>query len=330
VKVGEIHLAGAYGIDEILDYNRSRQESGWNFPTFFRFWEACPGAELAKVGQKPPAREATLLVINQNQTAWESVRELLPTYGRTVLLQMEAFLGWEIAYQECDRYSNFLSFDPTYAWHPGYIHFNIPYEKSQASSHRDRRGLPAMNTQWRYSRRDFLSIYLLSFLPRKKKAVMIATLHPQERYQNRLRMAERWVDVVDVYGGGWPKSLPSYRGLAASKIDLMKRYRYCLVFENQRQPGYVTEKLLDCFIAGSVPLYWGAPGELENGAEAALIRVDDEDVPISSFLQDQAGYQRHRSALLESKERVLDRYSIAGFTAALRTALSGDSSDYSM
>ena len=321
--MGEIHLTGAYGIDEILQYNRTRLDRGWNFPSFFRFWEACPGAELVKVGQKTPSPEATLLVANLNQATWESIGELMSSYGRTILLQMEAYQGWEIAYQECARFSFFLSFDPTYAWHPGYIHFDIPYEKSQASSHRDRRGFPGMKKQWRYSKRDFLSVYLLPFLPRKKKAVMIATLHPQERYQNRLHMAERWAEVVDVYGGGWPKSLLSYRGLAASKIDIMKRYRYCLVFENQRQPGYVTEKLLDCFVAGSVPLYWGAPGELENGAEAALIRIDDQHVPIGSLMQDQAGYQRRRSALITSRDQMLDRYSIARFTGALRQALQG-------
>jgi hypothetical protein len=318
----EIHLAGAYGIDEILQYNRTRLDTGWNFPSFFRFWEACPGTGLLKAGQSAPNQGATLLVVNLNQATWESIRELAPDYGRTVLLQMEAFLGWEIAYQECARFSRFLSFDPTYSWHPGYIRFNIPYQKSQASSHRDRRGLSGLSTQWRYSKRTFLSVYLLPFLPRKQKAVMIATLHPQERYQNRLRVAERWVDLVDVYGGGWPKSLPSYRGMAASKIDIMRRYRYCLVFENQRQPGYVTEKLLDCFVAGSVPLYWGAPGELENGAEAALVRIEDENAPIRTLIEDQAGYQARRSALLHNQERVLNSYGVAGFTNALRQALS--------
>jgi hypothetical protein len=320
--MGEIHLAGAYGIKEILRFNQTRQDEGWNFPGFFRFWEACPGAELAEAGQKAPSPEATLLVVNLNLATWEAVRELMPSYGRTVLLQMEAFLGWEVAYQECARFSCFLSFDPSYSWHPGFRLFNIPYEKSLASSHRDRRGISGMKTQWQYSKRAFLSLYLLPFMPRKKKAVMIATLHPQERYKNRLRVAERWSGVVDVYGGGWPKSLPSYRGLAASKIDIMRRYRYCLVFENQCQPGYITEKLLDCFVAGAVPIYWGAPEKLENGAEAALIRIDDENAPLSSWIEDHAAYKQRRSALLDSKEQVLDRFSIARFTDALRKVLS--------
>jgi hypothetical protein len=320
--MAEIHLAGAYGIDEILQYNRTRLDTGWNFPSFFRLWEACPDAKLVKAGQSAPNQGATLLVVNLNQATWELVRELAPAYGKTVLLQMEAFLGWEIAYQECGRFSRFLSFDHTYSWHPGYIRFNIPYQKSQASSHRDRRGVAGLRTQWRYSKRTFLSVYLLPFLPRKQKAVMIATLHPQERYQNRLRVAERWVDVVDVYGGGWPKTLPSYRGMAASKIDIMRRYRYCLVFENQRQPGYVTEKLLDCFVAGSVPLYWGAPGELENGAEAALFRIDDENAPIRTLIEDHTGYQARRSALLRNQQQVLNSYGVAEFTKALGQALS--------
>jgi len=50
----------------------------------------------------------------------------------------------------------------------------------------------------------------------------------------------------------------AYRPLA-DKADGHKPYRYSVVIENSREPGYFTEKLLDCLQCSSVPIYWGAP-----------------------------------------------------------------------
>ncbi|KAJ1639611.1 hypothetical protein T492DRAFT_856549 [Pavlovales sp. CCMP2436] len=41
------------------------------------------------------------------------------------------------------------------------------------------------------------------------------------------------------------------------KLELLSRFRFCLVAENSIAPWYVTEKLLHAFAAGCVPLYYG-------------------------------------------------------------------------
>jgi hypothetical protein len=87
-----------------------------------------------------------------------------------------------------------------------------------------------------------------------------------ELYSERVRVA-RWFHekgkmACDVYGK-IPFSLPNYRGEAANgKLSTMQQYRFALCFENLYldpwSRGYVTEKLFDCFAAGTVPVYWGA------------------------------------------------------------------------
>lgn len=53
---------------------------------------------------------------------------------------------------------------------------------------------------------------------------------------------------------------PSYQGRIERKLPTLRRHRFCICFENaQRIPGYITEKMIDCLMAGCVPLYWGAP-----------------------------------------------------------------------
>ncbi len=44
-----------------------------------------------------------------------------------------------------------------------------------------------------------------------------------------------------------------------SKVDVLTDYRFTIAFENRELPGYTTEKILDAWRAGSVPIFWGDP-----------------------------------------------------------------------
>src|SRR5579862_1673410 len=67
---------------------------------------------------------------------------------------------------------------------------------------------------------------------------------------------------------GWQRIFPepllaaarkTYRGTAISKPEILGNYTFALCFENSILNGWMTEKLFDCFFAGTVPVYWGAP-----------------------------------------------------------------------
>lgn len=111
----------------------------------------------------------------------------------------------------------------------------------------------------------------------------------QELYSKRLETI-RWFEQhapqnFDLYGTGWenPPALPgllgklkfkagthlyrwqkrhpfpSYSGRVENKYDTLSRYRFSICYENVRDlPGYITEKIFDCFFAGCIPVYWGA------------------------------------------------------------------------
>ncbi|MGZ9148702.1 MAG: glycosyltransferase family 10 domain-containing protein [Candidatus Deferrimicrobiaceae bacterium] len=78
---------------------------------------------------------------------------------------------------------------------------------------------------------------------------------------------------IDVFGPGWEHldNLPSrweeklrrvsgiFRGPCDRKRETVRRYRFGIAYENTAWPGYVTEKIIDCFVAGVVPVYLGAP-----------------------------------------------------------------------
>lgn len=65
--------------------------------------------------------------------------------------------------------------------------------------------------------------------------------------------------AVDSYGRRRRnRELDADRG-RATKLETIGRYRFTLAFENAVAEDYVTEKLFDPLVAGSVPVYLGAP-----------------------------------------------------------------------
>jgi alpha(1,3/1,4) fucosyltransferase len=115
--------------------------------------------------------------------------------------------------------------------------------------------------------------------------------HPSELYTEREK-AIRWFEKnhpedFDLYGFGWDrhyfrgsltrlnrfqlltKSLRPrysvYRGSIKSKRDVLQKYKFAVCYENAMDiPGYITEKIFDCFFAGCVPVYLGAPNVTEH------------------------------------------------------------------
>ncbi|MFW6219246.1 MAG: glycosyltransferase family 10 domain-containing protein [bacterium] len=66
------------------------------------------------------------------------------------------------------------------------------------------------------------------------------------------------VNAVDYYGR-------EFREIK-NKIEGLKDYRFSIAVENINKNYYFTEKLIDCFMTGTIPIYWGCPsiGEFFN------------------------------------------------------------------
>lgn len=122
---------------------------------------------------------------------------------------------------------------------------------------------------------------MLEQIPRfedKKLCAMIAGNRPFHHLKALYRERERAArffgmlpDDFDLYGAGWDYN-PAWRGTVPNKWDVLQRYRFSLCYENmQNQLGYITEKIFDCFVAGCVPVYWGASNIAEYVPPACFI-----------------------------------------------------------
>lgn len=82
------------------------------------------------------------------------------------------------------------------------------------------------------------------------------------------------MNLLKLYGKGWEdlSNLPNfYRKQFKQILDNLKPekcedklktisgFQFSLCFENFIYPGYITEKIIECFVAGVIPVYLGAP-----------------------------------------------------------------------
>lgn len=63
-------------------------------------------------------------------------------------------------------------------------------------------------------------------------------------------------------------------------ISALSEYQFIMTYENSSFPGYTTEKLVEAYMAGSVPIYWGDPLVNDIWDENTMINVNKCDLSV--------------------------------------------------
>ena len=163
-------------------------------------------------------------------------------------------------------------FSTVFTWDRRLLHKNQNYKAINVPLGAE----PASYRENRFGGIPFDEKKLLIAVSRNRWAYM-----PQSTYRLR-KAAYRYFEMnckeeFDLYGQGWnvPTTLwekcfgfhrfSCYRGEISGswdeKVAYMANYKFALCYENNAsQPGYVSEKITDCFCARCVPIYFGSPG----------------------------------------------------------------------
>lgn len=130
-------------------------------------------------------------------------------------------------------------------------------------------------------KKDFSEKKLLALVAGNKSAPAWKAILTKLYYGGQVRLIypvrKRLVEglatrqAIDLYGKGWDTDAHEAvrsccRGLipAGEKHQTLANYKFTLCFENAIFPGYVTEKIFDAILAGSVPVYLGDPNILDT------------------------------------------------------------------
>ena len=111
-----------------------------------------------------------------------------------------------------------------------------------------------------------------------------------EGQKNRLQWVEKIGDQVDLYGRGFNE--------IATKEEGLCDYMFSVVIENGVYESYYTEKILDCFATGTIPVYLGSPDIADYFNKDGIIELTDE-FEISDEI-----YESKMDAIKDNLERV--------------------------
>lgn len=126
----------------------------------------------------------------------------------------------------------------------------------------------------------------------KSKMISFITSNKNTTPGHKIRM--QWVDMigdqVDLYGRGF-KEIPN-------KEDGLCDYMFSVAIENGFYESYYTEKILDCFATGTIPVYKGTP-DIGNFFNTDGIIELREEFDVSEEL-----YYNKMDAIIDNLERV--------------------------
>jgi hypothetical protein len=126
----------------------------------------------------------------------------------------------------------------------------------------------------------------------------------KKRYALVNKLIGHFKDRIDVFGRGFNP--------IDDKWDALAPYKYSVAIENSAVPGYFTEKLSECYLAHTLPIYYGAPdiANYFDPASMLTIEIDDYKACINSIeklLQDDP-WQQLQSKLIDQKLIYLNNY----------------------
>lgn len=108
---------------------------------------------------------------------------------------------------------------------------------------------------------------------------------------------ENLADTFGTFDGGKPASL----------ADVLTKYRYTIIIENEIDDYYFTERLTNCFLSMTIPIYCGAPkiGNYFNEDGIIKLNISDAD-KIEEILKNcnQDDYNNRLSAVIDNFNRV--------------------------
>lgn len=150
-------------------------------------------------------------------------------------------------------------------------HFRIPYwiyrcyEQNITLSDLQKRNIKktSKNKEKFYSSRRFCNFVYSNPVPFRRKFAHKLSKYKQVDFSGRVDTNISEAEKLEV--------MPVLRGFEGSiqKTKWLSKYRFSIAFENSSAEGYTTEKIIDAFLANSIPLYWGNPRINEEGFNPA-------------------------------------------------------------
>lgn len=163
--------------------------------------------------------------------------------------------------------------------------------------------------------------------PQKTKLISVITSNKAftQGHLDRLRFVEKlqnyYGDQIDVFGRGYHDF--------ADKWDVLSPYKYHIAIENSSSKYYWTEKLSDCYLAGTYPFYYGCKNVNDYFPEDALTRLDiynpEQAIECINKVIENKTFSIKQKELLLCKKLVMENYNMFNYIVDICSKLDAQS-----
>lgn len=158
---------------------------------------------------------------------------------------------------------------------------------------------------------DFLMNLKQDDLVKEDKIVWI-TSNQRNSKGHRTRMnfldSIRGLPFVDLYGRGIKP--------IADKWEVLQHSKYAIAYENFQNEYYWTEKIIDCFLSYTMPIYFGCTAIENYFPKNSFIQIDPKDKHIPLFLKEIVSskkWEENKEAIEIARNLVLNEYQLFPF-----------------
>jgi len=86
-------------------------------------------------------------------------------------------------------------------------------------------------------------------------------------HQLRQQVIEHFQGKIDHFGSGFKN--------IATKEEGLSDYCFSIAMENDNYPSNISEKIVDCFATGTIPVYWGPDTVVDHFNPEGIIKLDN-------------------------------------------------------
>ena len=134
------------------------------------------------------------------------------------------------------------------------------------------------------------------------------------------KLKSHFGDQIDVFGRGFRPF--------DDKWDVLRPYKYHIAIENSSEQYYWTEKISDCYLAGTFPIYHGCTNLSDYFSKDAFAPIDirkpERAIQTIEHVLKAQCYEQSIGVLEEMKQRVLGEYNMFEYVARLCDQMNPD------
>jgi hypothetical protein len=158
---------------------------------------------------------------------------------------------------------------------------------------------------------DFLNNLKVESLSKENKIVWITSNQRSSKGHNiRMDFLDqiKGLPFVELYG----------RGINPidDKWDVLNASKYAIAYENFQNDYYWTEKIIDCYLSFTMPLYFGCNNIEKYFPKKSFIQIDPRDKHIDLFLKEiivSNKWEENLEAITKARDLILNEYQLFPF-----------------